>query len=88
MSGVLNLDGKVALVTAAGRGIGRGIAIALAEAGAQLVINSFSESTTASLSRNAPNCVLVKPGCCPENSQAMVASGDTCAGQSMRRAAA
>ena len=41
----MNLEGQVALVTAAGRGIGRGIAESLAEAGASLVINSYSEST-------------------------------------------
>ena len=41
----MTLEGQVALVTAAGRGIGRGIAESLAEAGASLVINSYSEST-------------------------------------------
>ncbi|MEK9892789.1 MAG: SDR family NAD(P)-dependent oxidoreductase [Pseudomonadales bacterium] len=41
----MNLEGQVALVTAAGRGIGRGIAESLAEAGASLVINSYSEAT-------------------------------------------
>jgi len=34
------LDGKLALVTGAGRGIGRAIALALGQAGAELVLNS------------------------------------------------
>jgi len=42
----MKLDGKVAVVTAAGRGIGRGIALELAAAGADVVVNSFSEDTT------------------------------------------
>ena len=36
------LDGKVALVTGAGRGLGRGVALSLAGAGAELILNSRS----------------------------------------------
>ena len=44
----MKLEGKVAIVTAAGRGIGRAIAICLAEEGADVVVSSFREETTAS----------------------------------------
>lgn len=43
----MQLENKVALVSAAGRGIGRGIAQALAAAGARVVVNSYGEETTA-----------------------------------------
>ena len=46
----MSLANKVAIVSAAGRGIGRAIAIELARAGANVVVNSYGEDTTASTS--------------------------------------
>ena len=42
----MKLKNRVAIVTAAGRGIGRSIAVYLAEEGADVVVNSHSEDTT------------------------------------------
>ncbi|MHB1537696.1 MAG: SDR family NAD(P)-dependent oxidoreductase [Solirubrobacteraceae bacterium] len=44
MSGPFSLDGRVALVIGAGRGLGRGCAIELARAGAELVLFSRTRS--------------------------------------------
>lgn len=59
----LQLDGRVAWVTGAGRGLGRAIAAALAGAGAAVAVTSRTEDDLVDLERSLPDSrILVAPG--------------------------
>src|SRR6188472_2660225 len=49
-----NLDGKVAIVTGAGRGIGREHALALSRAGARVVVNDLGVSLAGETAGESP----------------------------------
>src|ERR1700724_1102508 len=50
------LDGKIALVTGAGRGIGRAIALALADAGAEVILNSRAPAELEAVADEITGC--------------------------------
>ncbi len=76
----MKLENRVAMVTAAGRGIGRGIALALAADGADVVVNSYRQETTRSVADEIGAMgrkVLAIPGDITQPDQIMAAVEQT-----------
>jgi enoyl-[acyl-carrier protein] reductase III len=69
---MFNLEGRVALITGGSRGIGRAIALRLAENGADVVINYVrhrrdAEETAAAIEAKGMNCLAIKANVAQED---------------------
>ena len=73
------LEGKVAVVTGAGRGIGRAIAICVAEQGAKVVVNDVGAAVTGEGRDETPAQEVVREIESPQGQGAAVASADSVA---------
>lgn len=73
-------NSRVALVTGAGRGIGRATALALAEAGARVMAVSRTEPELASLAAQGPVEYLVETVATPEGCERIVRETRKCLG--------
>ncbi|MBI4530472.1 MAG: SDR family oxidoreductase [Candidatus Latescibacteria bacterium] len=59
---MIDLTGKIALITGASRGIGRGCALEMAKVGAHVVVNYRTHKEEAELVKHRINVNIIEPG--------------------------